>query len=950
MNKTNRPMTAFGFVLCAMQCSWSFADGEDHKDAVHYTIHHGFLEAGHDLPDSPSQLSIAQAQVRCTQLQDCKGFTFLGDGSDKHLQRTIYFKSRYRFHVYPRWNTYRKELTEPLHPHPLASYEAVRRWLPVDRARTPRVPLEHIFGVSYGPIPRVRSDDVASVSSDFVMGHWYEGQWGPGGRNDIGIISRLGANAVILHSKNAWHRTFWHEGGHSAPQHQHNCVFKWFKFDPLAVRDHRSTLEMSDIEFKNLEGQVSFRGTLAKRWWDWRGDHGPANLIDGNKNTVYNEWWMQSVIFEMPIPVEVTGFRFTTGTKEDWDPVRWKFQASRDGKVWVTLHSQRSDFNTPRARRTPTKWFEWDNSQCRPRHHHQFNITRFLDNANRYRVKTIIGLPDHQFLYSQKACAVTTEMDCAAAIRHNYLNKMQLGLTALMGESQTLQYHPAVEMIVLMSEPENKIKEVHRIGPRKNYLRALISAFDGILAAEQESGLDPFIEPVRFTVTFSYSQCPTCTSFTRLESEYNLGCCVMCGNDVPCSEYGEAGQTMRCKDEYESSQKLCPALAQILDLHEAMKNPASVGYHRIRTRLEDKTLFDVYRERWVHSFNANINGVTFDTVKKQVLDKYEKFKFKQGDGDPIPIFIAEFKNGHNSEPSMFRHELSTAKALAQQSSSSFIGFNLHTFQVDYSLPCDESQWTMYKQGTIRQNPCPERAYGLFALGALEMGEAAKVPVLRHKVSFKDVPIHCLWAHQHWRVKAVADAFDGHVPDTRTCDAGPEKHPPKVCVASRIANASAVHRAGLYACDQLRDQYDCGETPVTCRDTYEAADWSLSIAYDHFKDLHPRFAERFCIYGGVGQLTAFPPRPDCTADPGTVSSSREHAPSPSDKPAAAGSLVVMMCLCMSLACTAASCYTYMRKPNLRRWAGVAPPPLTGNIVDAGSDPSDRGGTMELADWR
>lgn len=413
---------------------------------------------------------------------------------------------------------------------------------------------------------------------------------------------------------------------------------------------------------------------------------------------------------------------------------------------------------------------------------------------------------------------------------------------------------------------------------------------------------------------------------------------------------------MRCGGLEESSGKLCPALAQILDLHEAMKDPASVGYPRVRTRLKDTTLFDVYRERWVHSFNANVPGVHFDTVKAQVLDKYEKLHLKSGDGDSIPIFIAEYKNGHNDDEFGYRQELVDAKALAEDSSNSFIGFNIHTFQVDYTQPCDDSQWIMYKQGSISNNPCPERAYGLFALGALEMGEAAKVPVLRHRVTYTDVAIHCLWTHQPWRVKAVADTFHGHVPDTKVCDGGPEKHPPLVCIASRRANTSSVQKQTLYACEQLKGKYECEEeTPAQCHDTYEAGDWAFSIAYDHFKDLHPRFAKHFCSYDGVGQLTAFPPRPDCAANPDSVDSSRERAPTPSDKPnVTGGSVVVMLCLCMSLACTSASCYTYMRKPNLRRWAGVAPPMLTGNIQshvhDPGNDPSDRAGTLELADWR
>lgn len=458
---------------------------------------------------------------------------------------------------------------------------------------------------------------------------------------------------------------------------------------------------------------------------------------------------------------------------------------------------------------------------------------------------------------------------------------------------------------------------------------------------------------VRFTVSFDYAPCPTCPSFMSLHSKHKFKCCIRCGQDTtPCEDFGEAGEKLRCHTgRHSHPADECPVLAQILDLHEAMKDPATVGYKK--PRLKGMTLFEVYQERWVHSFYAD---APFKTIKEQVLDKYTKLGLERGPGRSIPIFIAELKSATPTEAGKFHADLQLAVKETQRKKSPFIGFNIYQFQVNYDA-CREqgTEWAWDEDARKRgTTSCSEHHFGLFKLGDLEMGEAAQVPVLRHSDKTRSVPIYCLSPTEHWKLRAISTEFGGSVPDTTICEAGKDKHPALHCVASRSANISVVQRQSLYACERLKGRYDCDEVPPYCKAGYLKGDWVFSVAFAHYHDQHPRFAKSLCHFGGAGLLTPIPSRPDCTADPATVGASLDRAPSPSDQPIQPGiwSLVVLMACCIGLACTAGSCWRYFKRSPLQaRWAGTQrlSTGLTGGVDASGPQPISRSGTLELADW-
>jgi len=294
--------------------------------------------------------------------------------------------------------------------------------------------------------------------------------------------------------------------------------------------------------------------------------------------------------------------------------------------------------------------------------------------------------------------------------------------------------------------------------------------------------------------------------------------------------------------------------------------------------------------------------------------------------------------------------LQLAQKEARKPETPFMGFNIMEFQVNYDACHDKDEEWETDIGT----ECAERKFGIFGLGDLEMGESAQVPVLRHSERTREVPINCLFPESKPKLQAIASVLGGTVPDTKVCEAGKSQDPPLHCVADRSANLSFVRRQARFACERLRGMYDCDETPAQCTTGYVQADWLFSIAFAHYQDEHPRYAKSMCHFSGAGLLTPIPPRPDCTADVATVGASLNHAPTPADRAAeaqeAGGSIAVLMGCLLSLVCTLAGCWHYLKRgPGARNWRGGGMLNTeAGLALDSALDNASRG-TLELADW-
>lgn len=207
----------------------------------------------------------------------------------------------------------------------------------------------------------------------------------------------------------------------------------------------------------------------------------------------------------------------------------------------------------------------------------------FLDEARRVGLDVVATLPSDPFLKPKTGC-VHKRQNCYAEVKDAYLRSLKSGFLGSSGE-----YHPALRTVIIMSEPENVFLPTE--APWL-FCKAMLSAFDGVLDAEKEAGLESGPLP-DFSVSFSFAECPWCLR----------------SGDVP-------------------------AVGRMAELASAMRHPSSVSY---RPRND---LWAAYRARFENSFAVNASaGLPLEGVLPQIgsmLAEYERSDFE------APVFISEF--------------------------------------------------------------------------------------------------------------------------------------------------------------------------------------------------------------------------------------------------------------------------------------------------------------------
>ncbi|CAE7303278.1 TDP1 [Symbiodinium pilosum] len=254
----------------------------------------------------------------------------------------------------------------------------------------------------------------------------------------------------------------------------------------------------------------------------------------------------------------------------------------------------------------------------------RFDGTKFLNYSNSWGLKIVAGISDYPYEHGPGSCW-TTDLDCYEAIQESYTSTLEG-----KGFLANGKYHPALDTLVLTNEPDLKFTKT----AGQDYMRAVLSAFDGVLAAEKAKGLNVTSpDNIKLTAAFSYSVCPKCKHILELRP---MGCCVVCsdgtGPGTPCASLGGVGKEredggMRCpKVRAPNFADDCPGLPMIMDLHFAMEDPSSVGY-TFRT----DGWKEAYVNRWMHSFNGFLMAcfVGADTLNKQFIQKYMKLPFNQ---------------------------------------------------------------------------------------------------------------------------------------------------------------------------------------------------------------------------------------------------------------------------------------------------------------------------------
>merc|ERR1712194_559728 len=171
----------------------------------------------------------------------------------------------------------------------------------------------------------------------------------------------------------------------------------------------------------------------------------------------------------------------------------------------------------------------------------------------------------------------------------------------------------------------------------------IVSAFDAMLDAERDAGVTGPL--INFTATFSFAICNSCEN-----------------------SHGS------------------PALAQMAQLDDAMRDPKKYGYE------PKNNVTAAYETRFTHSFNT---ANPARDVKVQFLDKYEQV-FPN-----TPVYIGEYHRVGSNQTEDLDEILDIAEA-----SPNFLGISFFQFQVAYWKTGSEMEFGMFGLGDYKVDGMP----------------------------------------------------------------------------------------------------------------------------------------------------------------------------------------------------------------------------------------------------
>lgn len=276
----------------------------------------------------------------------------------------------------------------------------------------------------------------------------------------------------------------------------------------------------------------------------------------------------------------------------------------------------------------------------------------FLDEAMKQGLEVIAGLSDYPFTQMPGNC-VATDFNCYEQVKSQYTQNLKRGFLSVGNV-----YHPALRAVILMNEADLKFHG----GPR-SFCKALISAFDAALDAEQEMGVAG--QAPAFTATFSFGVC------------------------ARCSSYGDK-----------------PAVGQMIELRRAMMHPESVGYHA------KNDLWAAYQVRFINSINT-ANPAT--DIRWLFLDLYDR-EFPQ-----VPVFIGEY---HNPRTLDQKRDLETILRIAADGATMLQGISFFEYQVRYDKGGSEEYFGMFglEERSVTTLRIGSGAFSAYCLRPLEVAE------------------------------------------------------------------------------------------------------------------------------------------------------------------------------------------------------------------------------------
>jgi len=341
----------------------------------------------------------------------------------------------------------------------------------------------------------------------------------------------------------------------------------------------------------------------------------------------------------------------------------------------------------------------------------RFSKREFLDELMQNKMKVVTGLSNVWYMDADQGC-ITKDFDCYDTIKQAYVDTLVVGEFVHDG-----YYHNAIEVINLMNEPNLNIGWYSAC---KNYLKAMLSALDGVLDAEKRVGVKAWINGTlpKFTATWSYadSSVPCHKPASCVDDQINV-----CGSDF------------FIKNPVPDSDECGPALTFVVQMYYVVQDPeGTIGYS---PRNDLKAAFET---RWVHSFNV-FNQ--FSDIQRQFLTPFTKHPGLTGH----KVFLAEYNPENYISASQTAGDIQ--KILDNSSHPALLGAAFFQYQVAYNKMGAERQW-----GLFELEPDTVMAKTGYIAGDKD----------------KSHDINCLRLRDSEMAKAVATAYGGSLPTLALC--------------------------------------------------------------------------------------------------------------------------------------------------------------------------------------
>ncbi len=174
--------------------------------------------------------------------------------------------------------------------------------------------------------------------------------------NGIGVVSANGTRAVSPGNTTTYSLTASNALGTRTKTATVTVVaagsFRYYRFQPTALRDEGGANSVQIAEFQMLLGGVRLAGAVASNPGGQNpGGESPQEANDNDLNTKWLDFTkFNPLVLDFGSPAAANGYRIATANdSEERDPVSWTVDGSHDGSSWVTLDTQTA-YPTPEAR------------------------------------------------------------------------------------------------------------------------------------------------------------------------------------------------------------------------------------------------------------------------------------------------------------------------------------------------------------------------------------------------------------------------------------------------------------------------------------------------------------------------------------------------------------------------------------------------------------------------